>query len=120
ETGQRPDARNYGYAAMFDAFQEILQLFDIEDRLRDDILSAGFDLPFEAANFVIEIDRAWIDPYADDKGGWFADRIAAGIDAVIQPVDQIHQPDRVDVENGCRIGIGPHLRRIAGDDQEIS
>ncbi len=39
---------------------------------------------------------------------------------MIQLVDHIGQTDRVNIENGRRIRIRPHLRRIAGNDQKIA
>ena len=49
-----------------------------------------------------------------------AERVAAGIQAVIEPADEIGQPDAVDVEDRGRVRIRPHLRRIAGDDEQVA
>ena len=38
---------------------------------------------------------------------------------MIELVDHVRQADRVDVENGGRVRVRPHLWRIAGDDKQI-
>ena len=39
---------------------------------------------------------------------------------MIEIVDEVRQPDRVDVEHRRRVRVRPHLRRIAGDDQHVA
>ena len=46
--------------------------------------------------------------------------IAADIEAAIQVVDDVHQPDGVHVEHRGRVGIVAHLRRIAGDADQVA
>ncbi len=52
---------------MFDAFEKMLQLLGVKDRLRDRKFGARLDLPFKAPDFVIQVDRAGIDAHADDE-----------------------------------------------------
>ena len=66
------------------------------------------------------IDRDRIHADADREARRLADRVAARIEAVIQVADEIRQSDRVDVEHRGRVGIRSHLRRIAGDDEQIA
>src|SRR5262249_32857778 len=119
-TDQRPDARDDRDATVFDALEEGFQLLGVEDRLRDGVFRSGFDLPFKAADLVIQVDRAGIDAYADDKLRRLADRVSARIQSVIQAVDQVGQSDRVNVEDGRGVRVRPHLRRVAGNDQEVA
>ena len=39
---------------------------------------------------------------------------------MVEPGHQVGEADGVDVEDGGGIGVGPHLRRVAGDDQEVA
>src|SRR5215510_3562419 len=105
---------------MFYTLEEVFELPHVEDRLRDGEFGAGLHLPLEAPDFVIEIDRAGVDANADDEFRRLADRVAAWVEAVVEVVDQIRQTDRIDIEDGRGVGIRPHLRRIAGDDQEVA
>src|SRR5262245_36579935 len=119
-TGQRPDSRDDRDAAMFYTLEEVFELPDVEDRLRDGEFGAGLDLPLEAPDFIIQVNRARVDAHADDEFRRLADRIAAGIEAVVEVVDQVRQTDRIDIEDGRGVRVRPHLRRIAGDDQKVS
>ena len=71
-------------------------------------------------NLVLEIDGRGIDPDSNRKARRLANLVAARIEAVIQVVHEIGQPDRVHVEHRRGIRIGTHLRRIAGDDQHVA
>src|SRR5262245_7837790 len=104
---------------MFYTSEEVLELLDIENWLRDGVFGAGFDLPLEATDFVIEIDRAGIDAHADDEFRRLADRVSARIEAVVELIDQVRQTYGINIEDGRGVRIWSHLRRIAGDDQEI-
>ena len=44
-------------------------------------------------------------------------RIPAEVEAMVHQVGHVRQADRIDVEHRGRVGIRPHLRRIAGDQQ---
>ncbi len=53
------------------------------------------------------------------KAGGCADRIAADIESVIQPVDDIDEPDGVHIEDRGGVGIVAQLGRVAGEAQDI-
>ena len=39
---------------------------------------------------------------------------------MIEAIHQVREPDGVDVEHGGRVRVGPHLRRIARDDENVA
>ena len=63
--------------------------------------------------------RGGIDAHADHEPGRRADGVAARVESVVEPGHQVGQSDAVDVEHGGGVGVGPHLRRVAGDDQQV-
>src|SRR5262249_58348871 len=105
---------------LFNALEEFLDWPRVEARLRDGESGPCLYLPLEAPDFVIEIDRAGVDAHADDEFRRLADRVAAGVEAVVKVADQVRQTDRIDIEDGRGVGIRPHLRRTAGEDQEVA
>src|SRR5436853_944908 len=116
---QRPDSGYDWNSEALDSLQESPQLLGIERRLCDRIFRARFHLPFESPEFVFQVHGAWIDANAYIERCGLADWISSDIKTVIQPVDHIRQTDRIDVEDRGSIRIRPHLRRIAGYDQEV-
>ena len=59
-------------------------------------------------------------PDADHELRAVANRIAADVEPVIQVVDDVHQADGVHVEHRGGVGIVAHLRRIAGDADQVA
>jgi hypothetical protein len=57
---------------------------------------------------------------ADRETGRLADRVSTRSSLVLRWIDQIRQPDRVDVEHRGGVRIRAHLRRIAGDDEQVA
>ncbi len=49
-----------------------------------------------------------------------ADRIAARVEPAVKSRDEIGQSDAVDIEDRGGLGIRPHLRRIARDDEQVA
>src|SRR2546429_519809 len=78
-------------------------------------LRAGAHLPMDPRQLAIELDRPGVHADADRPAGRRPDRIVAGVEPVVQPVHQVREADRVDVEYGCGLGVGAHLGWIAGD-----
>ena len=39
---------------------------------------------------------------------------------MIEVAHEVREADRVDVEHRRRVGIRPHLRRIAGDEEQVA
>ena len=64
-----------------------LELRDLEHRLRDRELGARLHLVAEAAQLLVEIQRARVRRHADVEGGRLADRLAADVEAAIEPRD---------------------------------
>jgi hypothetical protein len=62
-----------------DFFEEIAQLFGIENGLGDGILRSGFDFVFKAFDFFFQIDRAGINADSDCKCGGTANRVVAEV-----------------------------------------
>ncbi len=116
---QRPDPGDDGNPYSVDLAQEALELRHVEHRLRDGKLGSGLDLVHETPQLHGRIDGGRVASDADGVARRFADGVAAGIEAVIQVVDQIGQADRVDVEDGGRVRVGAHLRRVPGNEQDI-
>src|SRR4051812_21076817 len=104
---------------MLDALEESLQDRDIEDRLRDGVLRASFHLELESADFFIEVRCARVGAHADHKSGASSNGIAADVESLIEIVRDIHQSDRVNVEDRGGVRIIPQLRRIAGHAKNI-
>src|SRR2546421_7007801 len=105
---------------MLDPAKKIFQQRKSKDRLGTRVLTAGFDFVFETPDFLIEIGHARVRPYADHKIRACANRVSANIEATVQVVYDVHQPDCVDVEDRCGVGIIAHFWRIAGDADQIS
>ena len=53
----------------------------------------------------IEVGRRLVGSHADHVLGGVPEEVAAGIESVIQSVDDVGEPNGVDVEHGCRVGI---------------
>src|SRR3954469_438802 len=104
---------------MCDALQERLQDRNIEDRLRDGVLRAGFHLEFEAANFFLEVRCARVGAHADHKSSSSSDGVAADIESLVKIVRDVHQSDRVHIEDGGGVRIIPQLRRISGHAKNV-
>src|SRR5207247_3311119 len=104
---------------MLDPAKKILQQRKIKDRLGNGVLTAGFDFVFETPDSLIEIGHARVRPYADHKIRACANRVSANIEATVQVVYDVHQPDWVDVEDRCGVGIIAHFWRVAGGGDQI-
>ena len=98
-----------GMRTRLDPLEECQHRGDVEDRLRDGKLRAGFDLVTEAPDLVIEIERPGIGRHADVESGRLADRLAADVEPVIEPRRHVRQADGVDVEHRRRIRDSPRL-----------
>ncbi len=59
-----------GIRKLFNALQEDLEHAQVEDRLRDGVLGAGFHLVGEAADFVVDVRDAGIGGDADRESRW--------------------------------------------------
>src|SRR5436305_10342214 len=90
---------------MLDPAKKILQQRKIKDRLGNGVLTADFEFVFETPDFLIEIGHATVRPYADHKIRACANRVSANIEAKVQVVYDVHQPDCVfffQAEDGIR------------------
>ena len=68
------------HAVMLDALDEGAELVGVEHRLGDRELGARLDLVGEAAQLLVEVQRAGIDRDADVERGRAADRLAADVE----------------------------------------
>ena len=102
------------------ALEENLQQIQVEDRLGDDVLGAGLHFPIQPAKLFIHIRRPGIGSHADQHGRLRAHGVPTDIEAVVEIVDNVDQPDGVHVEYCGGVGIEAHARRIAGDADEVA
>src|SRR5271157_6118091 len=77
--GERPDAANHRNPDVLGAAQETFQVVEVEDRLGHHVLGAGFHLPLEAADLLVQVQRAGVGAHADHERGLRAHGIAADI-----------------------------------------
>ena len=56
---------------------------------------------------------------ADREAGGASDRVLPDVEPVVQIVDDVHQADRVDVEDRGCVRIVAQLRRIAGEAENV-
>src|SRR4029079_11956642 len=96
---KRPDSRDDGNALAFDLCEERLELLDVEHRMSNRVLSASVDFPREALELMVDIDSNGIHADADCEACRVSDRVTARIETMIQIVDEIRQPDGIDVEH---------------------
>ena len=68
---------------------------------------------------VRQIDRRGVYADADGESRRGADLIASRIEPTVQIAHEVREPDGVDVEHGGRARIWTHLRRVAGDDEQV-
>ncbi len=120
KTGERPDAANQGNLDVLDTQQELLEQFQIKNRLGDGVFGASLDLEFKPVHFLIQVQRSRVGAHADQQGGPRAHRVAANVEARIQIVDDIHQADRIHVEHRRGIQIGAHAGRVAGNTDQVA
>ena len=116
---QRPDPCHDRNPEALDPPEEPVELGEIEHRLGDRPLRARLHFPRESLELALEVGRGGIHADADDELRRLADRISAGIEPAIEPRHEIGESDAVDVEDRRRLGIGPHLRWIPGDDEQV-
>ena len=100
--------------------EKILQQRQIKYRLGDRIFGPGLNLVGEAASLFVNVGNAWIGAHTNNKAGSSAQRIATNVEAAIQVVNDIHQTDGIHVEDGGRVGIVAHLRRVAGNANQVA
>ena len=63
--------------------------------------------------------HAWICGGGDGKARRAADGIAPDIEALVEAVHDVHEPNGVDVEDRRGVGIVAHLGRVAGEAKDI-
>ena len=105
---------------MFDSAQKVLQQRQIKDRLSDGILAACPNLEFKAANLLVNVGNAGVRAHPYDEACTLPDRVAADVEPAIQIVYDVHQANRIHIENSGCVGIIPHLRRITGDADQVA
>ena len=105
---------------MLNSPQEVLQQAQVENRLGHRVLRSGLDLILEAANLFVHIREPWIRSHANHKACPGSDGISAQIEAAVQVVHNVDQANCVHVKDRSRVGIVAHLRRIAGDADQIA
>src|SRR5690606_30227593 len=120
ERDQRPDADDHRHAERLQAIESRLELPDIEYRLGHRETGARVDLPGVARQLTLEVRRTGIDADTVHESGGGAEWVAAGIEAAIEPRDQVGEAYRVDVEHRGRVRIRAHLGRVAGDHQHVA
>jgi hypothetical protein len=119
DAGKGPDARDHGDPEAFDAAQEILQQPQIEDGLGDGEFTSRLHFGGEAAHLEVQIGHAWIGRDAKRKSRRATDRVAAQVEPLVQIARNTGQSDGIHVKDGCGIGIGTHLRGVAGEAENI-
>src|SRR6056297_3834583 len=116
---QRPDTGQYRYTGGLDFFQEELKQCHVEDRLGNKKLSSRFGLA-EAVVYLLGENRGGgVCTRSDDKAGGAGQLFAGQIDSAVQVVGQAQQAHRVDIKNPGCIGVVTHLRRVAGQQQQV-
>ncbi len=108
-----------GNAKVLDALEEVLEQAQVEDRLGDGVLGAGFNLVVEAAQFVLNVGHAGVGGDADGEVGAGADGVGADVEAVIEPAHDVDETDGVDVKDSSRVRIVAQLGRIAGEAEDV-
>jgi hypothetical protein len=66
----------------------------------------GLHLVAEALALVRRVDRRRVDADADHEARRRADRGSARVEPAVEVRHQVRQPDRVDVEDRRRVGVG--------------
>jgi len=73
-----------------------------------------------AAAALISLERRRIHAHPDGELRGRADGVTAWIEPVIQLAHQVGQADGIDVEHRRRVGIRPHLGRVASDEKKVA
>src|SRR5262245_39268985 len=104
---------------MLDAPQKSFEKTEIKDRLRHCVLGSSFDLVFKPTNLLIQIRYARIGANPNYECRACTDGIPSDIQAAIKVVDDVHQSDGIDIKHCGGVGIIAHLRRIAGNADQV-
>ena len=105
---------------MRDSLHEPFKDPEIKYRLRDDVLRPRLDLPIEAPEFLIHVDRAGIGSDADTEPCRLADGVPGKVESMVEPIHDVGEANRVDIEDRSGIRITPKLRRISRDGEDIA
>src|SRR5262249_10334076 len=92
---------------------------DIEHRLGNSIIGAGFHLVFKAPDLFIDIANAGVGAHADGEARAVADGVAANVQAEVQVVNNVHQADGIHVEHRRGVRVVAKLGRVAGDTDQV-
>src|SRR5439155_19828296 len=87
-TAQRQDAGDHGNAAMARPPEELLEQLGTEDRSSDREARTGLHLVLEAADLLVQAERARIDEDPGEEPGRPRNRLSPDIPPPVQPGDQ--------------------------------
>ena len=116
---ERQEPHQHGQAERLDVVQELLEHGGIVDGLGHHDLGAGLLLLTEARDLALVVQRGGLCARREDEARARAERLAAGIDAVIEARRELEDADRVEIVDRRCVGKVAHLRRVAGDDDQV-
>ena len=116
-SGQMPAMTGMRWSLM--RSRKLFKQAQIEDRLGDGVLGAGFDLVDETAQFVLDVGNAGIGGDADGEVGAGADGVGADVETVVEAAHNVDQADGVYVEDCGGVGVVAQLGRVAGEAEDV-
>src|SRR5437763_6913823 len=100
--------------------EELLEQLGTKDRSGDSEARARLHLVLEAADLLVEAERARIDEDPGEEAGRPRNGLSPDIPPPVQPGDQPGETDRIDVEDPRRVDIVPDPERLARGEQEVA
>src|SRR5438477_7053452 len=120
QADQRPNPGDDGRSELLHLLEKRFELARVEDRLGDREFGPGLHFPRKPRQLTVLFGGAGIHAHANRPLGHSTKRVVAGVESLIQTIDQVRETDRVDVEDCRRVRVRAHLGRIAGDDQDVA
>src|SRR4030095_15764153 len=100
--------------------RDAIERSHVEDRPGDDELGASLELVLEPPYLAIEIVGSRIHGDAYMKGGWYANRLAANVNAAIETRHRVEEPNPIHTDDRGGVGIVRDERHVAGHDEDVT
>src|ERR1700687_1184100 len=105
---------------MLNAPDEVLQKTQVENGLGHCVLRSSLYFVLEPANLLVHVRQPRICSHTNHEAGSVANRISTQIETAVEAVHDVDQTDGIHIEHSSCVRIIAHLRRIAGNANQVA
>mmetsp|Transcript_15663 Transcript_15663/g.38123 ORF Transcript_15663/g.38123 Transcript_15663/m.38123 type:complete len:356 (+) Transcript_15663:333-1400(+) len=119
DQGAQAEKHRHGLRELGQVVEELAHDVSVVDRLSHDHLSACVDLLPQPPHLTLVVDRTRLGTSGAEEFALASELLPCRVQTHVEAVDDLEEPDRVEVKHSSGLRVVSHLGRVSSDDNHV-